>query len=107
MRKRKPTLQQCWKHWQGRCLVCDKTGYEVLTVHRVVPGCQGGKYEVGNITCLCANCHARVHKGKIQIGPRVWHSGKGWVWRVEEDGHVRWLSERPPGAFPAREGGES
>ena len=38
---------------------CDK--------HRLVWGCNGGKYIKGNIVSLCPNCHRLIHLGKVTI----------------------------------------
>lgn len=42
--------------WEGPC---DR--------HRINPGQNGGKYEVGNIVVLCPNCHRLLHLNKLEI----------------------------------------
>ena len=31
-------------------------------VHRLIPGCKGGKYEIGNMFAICPNHHAEIHR---------------------------------------------
>jgi HNH endonuclease len=47
-------------------LPCQLCGYSKRPSHRhrLHPGKDGGKYEVGNVVALCANCHAEVHDGQ-------------------------------------------
>ena len=36
-------------------------------IHRLIPGKDGGKYEVGNMFAICPNHHAEVHRGLIKL----------------------------------------
>lgn len=38
-----------------------------LDLHRLVPGKEGGLYEVGNAFSLCPNHHAEFHRGLISL----------------------------------------
>ena len=51
----------------GKCYFCDEADYAVLDVHRIVPGCENGKYSDFNSLTVCANCHRRIHDGQITI----------------------------------------
>ena len=56
-----------------KCRICKFEGYETLEVHRI----QGGntdkeyidknRYVENNTICICGNCHALVHTGKLII----------------------------------------
>jgi len=42
-----------------RCYRCKKfLGWLNLTIDRIVPGCQGGKYVRGNIRPCCGHCNS-------------------------------------------------
>ena len=44
---------------------CD---YEkTFEIHRLVPGKEGGAYEVGNMFAICPNHHAEVSRGRINL----------------------------------------
>ncbi len=38
-----------------------------LDIHRLKPGKDGGKYEIGNAFALCPNHHAEVHRGLVVL----------------------------------------
>lgn len=59
--------QQCSKRLAGQCFFCGNTDYEVLEAHRIVPGCEGGRYEPFNILVVCANHHNLITRGKIKV----------------------------------------
>jgi hypothetical protein len=48
------------------CSICgwNKT---VCDQHRIIFGCNGGKYIKGNLISLCPNCHRLVHRGLLTI----------------------------------------
>lgn len=40
------------------CVHCDKKlNYDTLTIDRIVPGCEGGRYKQGNIQPSCKYCN--------------------------------------------------
>ncbi len=45
--------------------------FEVLDIHRIIPGEQGGEYVKGNVVSICSNCHRLIHNGIITV--------KGWL----------------------------
>lgn len=61
-----------------RCRFCGADDYCVLDVHRILPGEEGGTYENLNTVSCCANCHRKVHEGKIRVD-RFYYSTKGWL----------------------------
>jgi hypothetical protein len=44
-----------------RCYRCGRLlGFSLITVDRIVPGCQGGRYVRGNIRPSCAACNSET-----------------------------------------------
>ncbi len=48
-----------------KCIICNWEG--PCDRHRIVFGVNNGKYEKGNVTILCPNCHRLLHLGKLVI----------------------------------------
>ncbi len=66
-RSRRPSVQECSKRFDASCFFCDRTRYEGLQCHRIVPGSEGGKYRPWNVLTLCGFCHALVTAGVIRV----------------------------------------
>jgi hypothetical protein len=66
-KSKRPSFQEVKKRVTGKCLFCGESNYNVLDVHRIVPGAEGGKYTPMNSITLCATCHRLVHSGEIVI----------------------------------------
>ena len=49
------------------CMVKGCSYNRTLDLHRLVPGKEGGLYEVGNAFSLCPNHHAEFHRGLISL----------------------------------------
>lgn len=49
----------------GCCMVEGCCYNRVYHIHRLIPGKEGGKYEIGNMYAICPNHHAEVHAGLI------------------------------------------
>lgn len=47
------------KFHTGSCQLCGWIG--PCDMHRLKPGHEGGKYEVGNVISICPNCHRLEH----------------------------------------------
>mgnify|MGYP000264007026 CR=1 FL=1 len=94
--KRKPRLQECLKRYVGKCLLCDESRYEALECHRVVPGCDGGKYAHGNVVVLCGNCHALVTAGVVTVHSLHGDTAGRQVARVTDaEGREQWVVVTP------------
>ena len=78
--------KKTFKKQQKSCYICGETQYELLDTHRILPGCEGGKYNNGNCVCLCSSCHRKHHSGLISI--KQWcNSTKGkMLFYIDEDG---------------------
>lgn len=74
----------------GCCKICKADIYDILDVHRIVPGEQGGKYTEFNTVVICSNCHRKVHAGTIVID-RWYSSTAGKLLRVIIDGQESFL----------------
>lgn len=74
-----------------KCFFCECDNYNLLDVHRIVPGSNGGSYSLWNVLCLCCSCHRLVHSGKIIIDKK-YHStsGRGCVLHYFIDGMEFW-----------------
>ena len=83
--------KQNFKHAAGKCRLCGNGPYEVLNVHRIQAGRDGGEYTKLNSVPVCANCHALVETGQIEI--HGWFSStKGLVLHVtDENGDEQFL----------------
>lgn len=66
---------------------CDLCGHVYAHVHRITPGCWGGRYELSNIVELCPNHHAAVH-----LLMKWFHRGLGT--EDEEERLEEYMSDR-------------
>ena len=85
MRKRKNVNKKILKHVTKKCIICEKEDVAELECHRIVPGCEGGKYTHNNTVVLCADCHTLVHKERIIID-KWYDSTTGRVLIAKKDG---------------------
>jgi hypothetical protein len=70
--KKNPVIKKkVYKKQQKRCKICGANIYEILNVHRIIPGEKQGSYRKENVVCICHNCHDKHHAGLIKI--------HGWV----------------------------
>jgi len=59
--------KKIYKKINNTCRICGLNQYELLDVHRIIPGEKGGEYVKGNVVSICSNCHRQVHNGLIEI----------------------------------------
>jgi len=79
------------KKHDGKCYFCGISEYELLDVHRMLEGKDGGKYTEFNTICSCSNCHRKIHAGKITIHGRHYSSsGKYVLHYTNEEGEEVW-----------------
>lgn len=63
---------------EKKCYFCDEQKYDLLDVHRIIPGEEGGKYTHQNTVVTCCRCHRLIHAGDIKID-RWYNSTTGRV----------------------------
>lgn len=75
---------------EKKCKFCENDEYCTLQVHRIIPGCEGGKYIDLNTVVVCSNCHTKIHNDIIKID-RKYPSTKGWILHYyDEKGEEHW-----------------
>lgn len=52
---------------ERKCYFCPEDNYDLLDVHRIVPGEEGGKYTDHNTVVVCCKCHRLIHSGAIRV----------------------------------------
>lgn len=73
------------------CLFCHLEDYDLLDVHRILPGSEGGTYSEHNSITVCLHCHRKIHAGRI-ITHRKYYTSKGlYVLHCEIDGEEKWI----------------
>jgi hypothetical protein len=86
---RKPRLinKQARKRIEGKCYFCDETDYDLLDVHRILEGADGGKYTNRNSLVVCCKCHRKIHAGRIRLDRRYLSTSGRWLLHYwDEDG---------------------
>lgn len=89
-RKRKLIDKKAFKKCEGECKLCGESKYELLDVHRIISGKDNGEYTPYNSTCLCSNCHRRVHAGEITIH-RYYDSTAGKILHITRNGEDKFI----------------
>lgn len=83
------------KHLEGECFFCGNNDYPCLTVHRIIPGEDDGRYDDFNTIVVCWNCHEGKIHGKppqIVIDRKYMATNqRGWVLHFWENGEEKWL----------------
>lgn len=89
-RKRILINKHAKKKLDGKCYFCDCSNYDLLDVHRIQEGSEGGKYTPFNTITVCSLCHRKIHAGLIKIF-RKYNSTKGTVLHfIDENGVERY-----------------
>lgn len=96
MARRKKTIdKEAYKKRAGKCKFCPCDIYELLDVHRILEGANGGKYEeipgmASNVVTACANCHRKIHTGTIRIDRWYPSSSGALILHYWQDGVEHW-----------------
>jgi 5-methylcytosine-specific restriction endonuclease McrA len=80
-----------FKQVAGKCRICERPGSELLDVHRIVPGEDGGKYTQNNSVAICMICHGKIHRTKEIVIDRYYPSTAGYLLRIVENGVERFV----------------
>jgi len=86
MRSLKLIDKKLKKKVDGKCYFCPCNDYDLLDVHRIVEGKNGGKYNDWNTVCACTSCHRKIHAGKIKITGKFRSTAGSTVLIYEENG---------------------
>lgn len=70
------------------CYFCECDTYELLDVHRIIPGENGGQYTEKNSVTLCANCHRKVHADLIKIDRKYLSSSGKWILHYFDENNI-------------------
>lgn len=65
--KQSKTKKQIKKLVDGSCYFCKESDYDLLDVHRIIEGKDGGVYCEMNTITVCCKCHRKIHSGKIVV----------------------------------------
>jgi len=83
------SFQQRLKRVYKACHICGERNYDLLDVHRITPGAEGGEYRKHNTICTCCKCHRKIHAGEIIVEGK-YNSTKGEVLHYFENGEEFW-----------------
>lgn len=87
---KKLSKKQIKKRCDKKCYFCDCETYELLDVHRIIEGKNGGKYTEWNMCTTCCMCHRKIHSNIIKILGK-YYSTKGYVIHyIDENGVEHW-----------------
>lgn len=56
-----------FKKYAKKCFFCNNDNLNVLDVHRIFEGKNGGTYSSINVLVVCSNCHRKIHSNEIKI----------------------------------------
>lgn len=73
-----------------KCYFCPCDNYELLDVHRIEEGKDGGKYIENNSISVCVLCHRKIHRGFIKIDRKYFSSNGSHVLHYWMDGEEYW-----------------
>jgi len=74
----------------GKCRICKIDIYNTLSIHRIKPGCKGGKYSTENSVVVCENCHRQI-PDIIQIDRYYLCSNGQMILRIIIDGKEKFV----------------
>lgn len=78
------------KHMDKKCYFCPCDTYDLLDVHRIVEGSQGGRYTEFNTVTACSLCHRKIHAGLIKIDRKYLSTNGRWILHYWLDAEEKW-----------------
>ena len=54
-------------HWDKQCMIQGCRYNKTIDIHRIIPGNEGGLYEIDNVSALCPNHHAEIHRLRKKV----------------------------------------
>lgn len=76
------------KHCDKKCYFCSCDNYDLLDVHRIVEGANGGKYTEFNTLTVCSLCHRKIHAGFIKIFRKYLSTSGRWILHYIDENSV-------------------
>lgn len=76
----------------GSCCFCGEDDYDLLDLHRIKPGSEGGRYTEHNTLTVCATCHRKIHAGRIQTYRKYYSTSGTYILHCEVDGKELWIN---------------
>lgn len=73
-----------------KCYFCSCDKYELLDVHRIIEGSQGGQYTEFNTLTVCSLCHRKIHAKMIVIDRKYMSSSGKKILHYWIDGEEKW-----------------
>lgn len=97
MAKKKYSKKKIKKLMDKECFFCGCDTYELLDVHRIIEGKDGGTYNWWNMLTTCTLCHRKCHVGIIKILGKHPSAGQNiWTLHYIEDGEEKWRGPKSP-----------
>lgn len=93
MSDKRYSRQQIKKLYHKSCFFCGESDYNLLDVHRILEGANGGTYHPNNTLVGCATCHRKIHSGRIVVHGKHYSTSGHWVIHYTEDGKEHWKNE--------------
>jgi hypothetical protein len=90
MRKKTLIDKKAKKRLDKKCHFCNEDDYDLLDVHRIVEGKDGGRYTDFNTVTTCSKCHRKIHSGRIEIKGKYSSTAAKYVINYIEDGEEKW-----------------
>jgi PP-loop superfamily ATP-utilizing enzyme len=91
MPRRKTLInKEAAKRFAKKCYFCPCDVYDLLDVHRIVEGSEGGKYTDFNTITVCSLCHRKIHAGLIKIDRKYQSTSGRWVLHYWIEGEEKW-----------------
>lgn len=87
-RRRKLIDKKAKKKKDGRCYFCPEDDYNLLDVHRIFEGADGGQYTDHNTITVCCKCHRKITAGYIKTHRKYLSTSGRWVLHYTDENGV-------------------
>jgi hypothetical protein len=78
------------KRFDKKCYFCDCDTYELLDLHRIIEGSEGGQYSDFNTITVCSLCHRKIHSKIIVIDRKYMSTSGRYVLHYWINGEEQW-----------------
>lgn len=82
-----------FKKYAKNCFFCNDKNLNILDVHRILEGSNGGTYHSQNVIVVCANCHRKIHANEIKIikKHKAYNSSSNYILECFINNQEQWL----------------